>query len=41
MAKAFPDFNTLPKSYNEGKKILKKLGRGYELIHTNGAFMIT
>ena len=41
LAEAFPDFNTLPKSYNEAKKILKELGCGYELIHTNGAFMIT
>ena len=41
LAEAFPDFNTLPKLYNEAKKILKELGCGYELIHTNGAFLIT
>ena len=33
LAEAFPDFNTLPKSYNEAKKLLKDLGLGYESIH--------
>jgi hypothetical protein len=33
LAEAFPDCNTLPKSYNEAKKFLKELGLGYESIH--------
>jgi hypothetical protein len=33
LAEAFPDFNTLPKSYNEAKKLLKDLGLGYESIY--------
>lgn len=32
LAEAFPDFNTLPKSYNEAMKVLKELGIGYESI---------
>jgi hypothetical protein len=30
---AFPEHNTLPKSYTEAKTILKDLGLGYESIH--------
>jgi hypothetical protein len=30
---AFPECNTLPKSYYEAKSILKQLGLGYESIH--------
>ena len=33
LAEAFPEYNTLPKSYNEAKSILKELGLGYESIH--------
>jgi hypothetical protein len=33
LAEAFPEFNTLPKSYNEAKSLLKELGLGYESIH--------
>ena len=32
LAEAFPEWNTLPKSYNEAKSLLKKLGLGYESI---------
>jgi len=34
LADAFPEHNTLPKSYDEAKGILKELGLGYESIHT-------
>jgi hypothetical protein len=30
---AFPEFNTLPKSYYEAKTLLRELGLGYESIH--------
>jgi len=33
LADAFPEHNTLPKSYDEAKGILKELGLGYESIH--------
>ena len=33
LAEAFPEYNALPKSYNEAKSILKELGLGYESIH--------
>ena len=33
LAEAFLEFNTLPKSYDEAKVILKELGLGYESIH--------
>jgi hypothetical protein len=33
LAEAFPECNTLPKSYYEAKTLLKKLGLGYESIH--------
>jgi hypothetical protein len=33
LAEAFPEFNTLPKSYDKAKSILKELGIGYESIH--------
>ena len=33
LSEAFPDCNTLPKSYNEAKNLLKELGLGYESIH--------
>jgi hypothetical protein len=33
LAKAFPKCNTLPKSYNEAKNLLKELGLGYDSIH--------
>ena len=33
LAEVFPEYNTLPKSYNEAKSILKELGLGYESIH--------
>jgi hypothetical protein len=33
LAEAFLECNTLPKSYNEAKNILKKLGLGYDSIH--------
>jgi hypothetical protein len=33
LVEAFPEFNTLPKSYDEAKSILKELGLGYESIH--------
>jgi ssDNA-binding Zn-finger/Zn-ribbon topoisomerase 1 len=33
LAEAFPDCNTLPKSYSEAKNLLKELGLGYESIH--------
>ena len=33
LAEAFPEWNTLPKSYNEAKSLLKELGLGYESIH--------
>jgi hypothetical protein len=32
---AFPECNTLPKSYYEAKTLLKELGLGYELIHVS------
>jgi hypothetical protein len=32
LAEAFPECNTLPKSYNEAKNLLKELGLGYESI---------
>jgi hypothetical protein len=34
LAEAFPECNTLPKSYNEAKILLKELGRGYDSVHT-------
>jgi hypothetical protein len=33
LAEVFPECNTLPKSYNEAKSLLKELGLGYESIH--------
>ena len=33
LAEAFPQFNTLPKSYSEAKSLLKELSLGYESIH--------
>ncbi|XP_039855268.1 uncharacterized protein LOC120713350 [Panicum virgatum] len=33
LTEAFPEWNTLPKSYNEAKSLLKELGLGYESIH--------
>jgi hypothetical protein len=33
LAEAFPECNTLPKSYNEAKNLLKELGLGYDSIH--------
>ena len=33
LAEAFPEPNTLPKSYKEAKNLLKELGLGYESIH--------
>jgi hypothetical protein len=33
LAKAFPECNTLPKSYNEAKNLLKELDLGYDSIH--------
>jgi hypothetical protein len=33
LAEAFSEWNTLPKSYNEAKNILKELGLGYDSIH--------
>ena len=33
LAEAFPDCNTIPKSYNKAKNLLKELGLGYESIH--------
>lgn len=33
LAEAFPEPNTLPKSYKEAKDLLKELGLGYESIH--------
>jgi hypothetical protein len=33
LAKAFPKCNTLPKSYDETKSLVKELDIGYELIH--------
>jgi hypothetical protein len=33
LAEAFPECNTLPKSYNEVKNLLKELGIGYDSIH--------
>lgn len=33
LADAFPECNTLPKSYDEAKGILKEMGLGYESIH--------
>uniref|UniRef100_A0A453HES9 Uncharacterized protein n=1 Tax=Aegilops tauschii subsp. strangulata TaxID=200361 RepID=A0A453HES9_AEGTS len=33
LVEAFPQPNTLPKSYEEAKNLLKELGLGYESIH--------
>jgi hypothetical protein len=33
LSEAFPQFNTIPKSYDETKKMLRELGLGYESIH--------
>jgi len=33
LSEAFPQFNTIPKSYEEAKKMLRELGLGYESIH--------
>jgi hypothetical protein len=33
LAEAFPECNTLPKSYNEPKNLLKESGLGYDSIH--------
>ena len=33
LAEAFPEPNTLPKSYEEAKNLLKELGLGYVSIH--------
>jgi hypothetical protein len=33
LAEAFPECNTLPKSYNEAKNLLKELDLGYDSIH--------
>jgi hypothetical protein len=33
LAEAFPECNTLPKSYNEAKNLMKELGLGYDSIH--------
>jgi hypothetical protein len=33
LAEAFLECNTLPKSYNEAKNLMKELGLGYDLIH--------
>jgi hypothetical protein len=33
LAEAFPECNTLPKSYNAAKNLLKELGLGYNSIH--------
>ena len=35
LAEAFPEFNILPKSYDEAKSLLKELGLGYESIHSS------
>jgi len=33
LCEAFPECNTIPKSYDEAKSLLKELGLGYESIH--------
>ena len=33
LSEAFPQFNTIPKSYDKAKKLLRELGLGYESIH--------
>jgi hypothetical protein len=33
LAQAFPDLNTIPKSYHDAKKLLRHLGLGYDSIH--------
>ena len=33
LGKAFPAVNTVPKSYDDAKKLLRRLGLGYESIH--------
>ena len=33
LGKAFPAINTVPKSYDDAKKLLRRLGLGYESIH--------
>jgi hypothetical protein len=33
LSEAFPQFNTVPKSYDEAKKMLRELGLGYESIN--------
>ena len=33
LAEAFPALNTIPKSYGEAKKLLQRLGLGYDSIH--------
>ncbi|XP_021301271.1 uncharacterized protein LOC110429536 [Sorghum bicolor] len=33
LSEAFPEFNTIPKSYDEAKKMLRDLGLGYTSIH--------
>ena len=33
LSEAFPEFNTVPKSYDESKKMLRELGLGYTSIH--------
>jgi len=33
LSEAFPQFNTIPKSYDEAKKTLRELGLGYVSIH--------
>ena len=33
LSEAFPEFNTIPKSYEEAKKMLRELGLGYVSIH--------
>jgi hypothetical protein len=33
LSEAFPEFNTVPKSYDEAKKMLRELGLGYISIH--------
>ena len=33
LAEAFPECNTLPKSYEEAKRLVKELGLGYDSIH--------
>ena len=35
LAKAFPECNTLPKSYEEAKRLVKELGLGYDSIHVS------